>query len=264
MRTNRSQAPSISSDKVLHLHCPASWGELSQEQLRYVLTLIGSNMYSEVEVRTMMLIRFCGITVIRKHTEGFWSCSVKLESGKMHYFDLQTWQVHDMIGQLQFINHPDEMDVRLEDIQGFKAVDKLLHGLPFIDYLNLETCYQGFLMTKNNSRVEAMARILYRDGDGNLPDSLTLDIAELTGTLFWFYHVKAAFSKAFPNFFRPVQTVGGSYNQLDAINAQLRALTDGDVTKENTVKQLDCWRCLTELDAKAREAEEFKRKYGNK
>ena len=265
MRTQKTLAPSISSGRVLHLHCPASWGELSGRQLRYVLTLIGSNMYNDVEIRTLMLIRFCEINVIKKHTEGFWSCSVVLDNGKTHFFDLQTWQIQDMIGQLEFVNRPEDMDVRLESIQGFQAVDRLLHGLPFIDYLNLEVCYQGFLRTKGSDRVEAMAKILYRDKDGNLPDRISLDIAEQTGTLFWFFNIKKEFARAFPNFFRPVNSVGGgNYSILDAINAQLRALTDGDVTKENTVKQLDCWRCLTELDAKAREAEEFKRKYGNK
>ena len=46
---------------------------------------------------------------------------------------------------------------------------------------------------------------------------------------------------------------------LDAVNAQTRALTGGDITKEREVWKLDVWRALTELDAKAREADEFKR-----
>ena len=44
------------------------------------------------------------------------------------------------------------------------------------------------------------------------------------------------------------------------MNNQIRALTEGDVTKENEILALDTWRALTELDAKAREAEEFKLK----
>lgn len=265
MKTKKSLAPSISSDSgVLQLHCPISWSELTQEQLRYVLTLIGSNLYNEVEIRTLMFIRFCGISVLKKHTEGFWSCSVVLDTGKTHYFDLQSWQIQDMIGQLSFVNHPEDMDVRLESIQGFKAVDRLLHGLFFIDYINLEACYQGYLRSKNQSRIEAMAKILYRDSEGAMPESLQLDVAELSGTLFWFYNIKKELAKAFPYFFRPIDTMGGDgYNMLDAINAQIRALTDGDVTKEETIKKIDCWRCLTELDAKARDAEEFKKKYGN-
>ena len=42
------------------------------------------------------------------------------------------------------------------------------------------------------------------------------------------------------------------------MNAQIRALTGGDITKEAAILQMDCWRALTELDAKAREAEEIR------
>lgn len=40
---------------------------------------------------------------------------------------------------------------------------------------------------------------------------------------------------------------------------KLRALTGGDLTKEKEVLSLNCWRALTELDAKAREAEELEK-----
>ena len=46
---------------------------------------------------------------------------------------------------------------------------------------------------------------------------------------------------------------------LDQMNVQIRALTGGDVTKEEAVMKMDCWRALTELDAKAREAAEIKK-----
>ena len=47
------------------------------------------------------------------------------------------------------------------------------------------------------------------------------------------------------------------------MNAQIRALTKGDITKESQVLALDTWRALTELDALAREYQEFNSKYGN-
>ena len=43
----------------------------------------------------------------------------------------------------------------------------------------------------------------------------------------------------------------------EAMNAQIRALTGGDITKEKQIEKSDVWRALTELDAKAREAEEL-------
>lgn len=48
-------------------------------------------------------------------------------------------------------------------------------------------------------------------------------------------------------------------NFIELYNVQLRALTGGDPTKEKEVLSLNCWRALTELDAKAREAEELEK-----
>ena len=79
----------------------------------------------------------------------------------------------------------------------------------------------------------------------------------------WFSYVKKQFSKLFRHFFKPAPEGGKTVNWLEQMNAQIRALTDGDITKERTVLDADCWRALTELDAKAREAEEFRRKYPN-
>ena len=44
-----------------------------------------------------------------------------------------------------------------------------------------------------------------------------------------------------------------------AMNAQIRALTGGDITKEEAVLSMDTWRAFTELDAKAKEVEDIKR-----
>lgn len=38
----------------------------------------------------------------------------------------------------------------------------------------------------------------------------------------------------------------------------IRALTGGDITKEERILKMDTWRALTELDAKARESERLK------
>ena len=48
----------------------------------------------------------------------------------------------------------------------------------------------------------------------------------------------------------------------EAMNAQIRALTKGDITKEREVLSMDTWRALAELDAQAKEYEELKKQYG--
>ena len=53
--------------------------------------------------------------------------------------------------------------------------------------------------------------------------------------------------------------VVASKQLTEAMNTQIRALTKGDITKEQQVLQMDVHRALTELDAQAREYEEFKK-----
>ncbi len=92
--------------------------------------------------------------------------------------------------------------------------------------------------------------------------------AQLVSVFYWFASLKQYFAMLFPHFFQPMPSdnggnlLGGSSNlftQLrDSTNAQIRALTGGDVTKEEAIKKMDTHRALTELDAKAREAEEYR------
>ncbi len=265
-------APStLSADGVLHLTCPRSWREMTQEQLRYALHVIGCGLYSSVEGRTLMLLRFTGIEVKEKTPYG-WACSVPVGSSdgkrsRRHHFFLQSWQVQDMIKQPEYVDSYETMNVRLESIQGFKAVDALLHGVRFHDYLQMEKHYQGYLASKEAKYALGLARLLYPVGRFAASVGIvSLDAAELTGCLMWYSYVKKQFSRFFPHFFRPAATEAGtspSGSWLDQMNAQIRALTDGDITKEQAVFDKDCWRALTELDAKAREAEEFRRKYPN-
>lgn len=248
----------LSADGVLHLTCPRSWKEMTEEQLRYALHVIGCGLYSSVEGRTLMLLRFTGIEVKEKTPYG-WACSVSvaLPKGKQrkHQFFMQSWQVQDMIKQLAFVDGYETFDVRLESIGGFKAVDPLLHRVMFQDYLNMEKYYQGYLATKEQRYALGLAGLLYPGG------VTAIDDAELTNCIMWYSYVKKRFSKFFPKFFKPAPESGETVDWIEQMNAQIRALTDGDITKESAVLEKDCWRALTELDAKARETEEFRKKY---
>ena len=250
----------LTPEGVLQLSCPRSWKGMNQEQLRYALHVIGSGMYSSVEGRTLMLLRFTGIEVHNKAAGG-WTCSIRVarDNGKpkRHFFFIQAWQIQDFIKQLEYVDSYETFDVRLESIGGFKAVDALLHKVIFNDYLNMEKYYQGYLATKEEKYALGLARLLYPGG------VTAIDEAELTNCVMWFSYVKKRFSKLFRHFFKPAPEGGKAVTWLEQMNAQIRALTDGDITKERTVLDADCWRALTELDAKAREAEEFRRKYPN-
>lgn len=267
MRTKQRTARFTSSDKVLHLDCPKSWGELSREQLRYALDLIGSGLYSDVEIRTYLLFRLCDIEVLKNHFKSV-SCRVRLDTGKWKYFDLQDWQVQDMIGQLRFVSSYEGFGCGLDKAGDFHAADSLLSDYAFGWFLICEKNYQSYLNTKEPRFLERLARWLFIDDETGEPVArggkvMEVDTALGTSVFFWFSWLKEEFSQMFRHFLKPVGKVGGNYSFLESYNAQIRALTDGDVTKEDAVKRIETKRALTELDAKAREAEEFKRKYGD-
>ncbi|MBQ1268128.1 MAG: hypothetical protein IIY03_01385, partial [Muribaculaceae bacterium] len=127
--------------------------------------------------------------------------------------------------------------------------------------------YQGYLHTNDDSLIDEMMKVLY---DGWNSKGLPL---ERISTFYWFASLKQYFAKTFHHFFQ--QTGGTDGNLLgsaksigeqvtEAMNAQIRALTKGDITKEKEVLAMDCWRALTELNAQAKEFEELNRKYPNK
>ena len=84
------------------------------------------------------------------------------------------------------------------------------------------------------------------------------------------------FARQFKHFFKPISNAGDADGNMfeqtksqyeilyEAVNSQIRALTKGDVTKEKEVLAIDTWRALTELDALAKEYDEFNKKYPNK
>ena len=252
---------------------------MTQAQLRYVLTLL--SLFGDLTtVKTYMLVRLTGI-----HIEGYTVRTSHDEPRKFRcwfrpawwkprrWFALEAWQVESMIRQFDFIDPFDGMDVRLERIHGCRAVDDILDHYPFGDYLMAEQYYQLAVSSRKPEMIEKLACFLYvktkRHGFLWLkkkdvhPKRLSLSPAEQMGTLRWFAHVKSVFAERWPHFFRKVDA---DIEEMDidlmgAMDAQIRALTEGDITKEETIKALPCWRALTELNEKAREAKEFHEKY---
>ena len=82
---------------------------------------------------------------------------------------------------------------------------------------------------------------------------------ERIAVLQWMVQLKEFFAIKFPHFFRPAPGSVDAPSMSDIMDSEIRALSGGDVTKEADVLEADCWRALTELDYKAKEAEELRR-----
>lgn len=259
-----TQHSSLQADGSLNLHVPHSWSELTQDQLRYVLTLLTQG-WSEWQMRTYLFARFAGIKVLNEKKDG-WLCETDLTDGKHVRFFLQLWQVQSFCEVFDYIFDGRGADNRLDHIGLYKAVDVELHEVAFANYLTADNYFQDFLESDktNIAPLRSMACCLYLDGDNKEPDHIDCTDVELMGVFLWFMFVKRNFSTSFPHLFKPASDNGEPYDKRAAMDAQIRALTGGDITKEEQIRCSDVWRALTELDAKAREAEELDKRLKQK
>ena len=239
---------------------PRGWHELDDKQLRYLFGLLADE-YSSAEIRTLCLFRWAGLKVQYCHNSHF---VVRL--GKDD-FTLSATDVADAIETMKWLDEIPSYPVRLSHIGKFTALQADFLSVPFETFIFCDNLYQGYLHTKDDSLIDEMIKVLY-----NGCNSKILPL-ERIATFYWFASLKQYFAKTFHHFFQ--QTGGTDANLLgnaksiaqqvkDAMNAQIRALTKGDITKEKEVLAMDCWRALTELDAIARETEELNRKYNTK
>ena len=257
----KKKTPATFGDRLINFHLPDAWHKLEQWQLRYVCYIM--TRFDSVTAKTYIFVRLLGITVLRRQEDG-WVCSVRNGWKKVRFF-VHSWQVQSFLHMLDFIERPGDMPFCLWRIGRFRSVDARLHDVPFKEYVSIENYYQGFLLTRNNSLLRSMAILLYVDRKGRHPRWFNPSEEELLSVFLWIASVKNHFTKCFPYLFRPPEQLEGeAFNMLELVNAEIRALTGGDITKEREVLQMDCWRALTELNEKAREAQELQQRYGCK
>ena len=246
--------------RTINLIVPRGWHELDDKQLRYLFGLLADD-YSSAEIRTLCLLRWSGLKVLYRQDNDF------VLSFGSEEFMLTVTEVTDAIEALKWLDEIPSFPVRLSRIGQYTALPSDFLSVPFEKYIYCDNLYQGYLHTKDDSLIDEMMKVLY---DGWNSKGLPL---ERIATFYWFASLKQYFAKTFHHFFQ--QTGGTDANLLgnaksiaqqvkDAMNAQIRALTKGDITKEKEVLAMDCWRALTELDAIARETEELNCKYNTK
>ena len=244
--------------KTININVPRGWHDLDDKQLRYLFGLLADD-YSSAEIRTLCLFRWSGMKVLYRHNLDF---VVRLGSEE---FTLTVTEVTDAIEALKWLDEIPSFPVRLSHIGQFTALPSDFLSVPFETFIFCDNLYQGYLHTKDDSLIDEMIKVLY-----NGCNSKILPLERIS-TFYWFASLKQYFSKTFHHFFQ--QTGGTDGNLLgsarsigeqvqEAMNAQIRALTKGDITKEKEVLAMDCWRALTELNAQAKEYNELNLKYG--
>lgn len=241
--------------QTINITVPKGWHELTQKQLRYLYYLI-SEGYNSTAIKTLCLFRWSGLRVISRKKGEFY-----LRLNKTEFF-VTALQIAEAITSLSWIDDTPSTPVRLERIGWHRAVSADFQGVPFGTFIVCENLYQGFLHTQNEVLLRQMAMHLYGSS------RIRLDKAERISIFYWFTALKHLFTRTFPHFFKPAgdgNMLGGTANigkmLQESMNAQIRALTKGDITKEKEILAFDTWRALTELDAQAKSYEELNKKY---
>lgn len=240
---------------------PTSWAELSDKQLLMVYALFARDL-SAAEVKTLCLMKWNGLKVLTQLPDKRFLIKRKGEPEVA----LSTRQIQQATSVLDYLDTFAPMPVRISQIGKYHAVPANFEKVPFEEFLFVENLFQGYLNTQSEELLSQIAQILYRS------DDVKSTKAHLVGIFYWMASLKQYFARLFPNFYQPASSESGGnllgnaqtdiYNQLrESTNAMIRALTGGDITKESAIMKMDTWRALTELDAKAKEAEEIRKAY---
>jgi hypothetical protein len=248
--------------QTLNITLPTSWAELTDKQLLMVYGLFARDL-SAVEVKTLCLMKWNRLQLLASLPRK----RFLIKRGKEEIV-LRLRQIQQAATVLDYLDSFALIPVRIAQIGKHHALPADFEKVPFEKYLYIENLFQGYLNTQSDELLLQMAQVLYAS------DHVKPSKAHLVGIFYWIASLKQYFAKQFPNFYKPATNTGDNlldnaqpdvYRQLrDSTNTMIRALTGGDITKEATIMKMDTWRALTELDAKAREAEELRKQYKSK
>lgn len=240
---------------------PQGWHELSDKQLRYVYQLLADEFATD-EIKTLCLLQWSGTKVIGKQDSG----SYLLKRGKF-LFEVTPLTLAEVIPSLGWLDAIPASPVRLKKLRNHASVDAEFQGVPFEKYIVVENLYQGFLSTQKDALLDDLAHVLYPGC------SATLTPEERVSIFYWVASLKDMFARRFSEFFQPATANAENLlcsspnigKQLqESMDAQIRALTKGDITKEKEILSLNTWRALTELNAQAKEYKQINAKINAK
>lgn len=233
---------------------PHGWHELNDKQLRFVFGLIAKGFTFD-EIKTLCLFRWSGLSVRHRHNADF-VCRLRCQD-----FIVSADQIAEVIPALDWLDTIPPQPVCISRIGRHRSFSPDFSEVPFEKFIICDNLYQGYLATQSDDLLVQLASILYQS-----PIPISLSPAERISAFYWFASVKGYFAQRFNHFFQPqaqsdnllgrnTQPTGAQIQQ--SVNAMIRALTKGDITKEREILALDTHRALTELDAQAKEYQEL-------
>lgn len=230
---------------------PRSWRDMSQEKLRYFFSLMAMG-FGQDQIKTYCLFRWGNLEVVQQMGKSYMLKKDKKE------FLASPMLIASCVDCLSFLDEMPTYPTNLRKIGRYECLPFNFSEVPFKKFIICDNLYQGYMTTKKDDLLEEMAKVLYNP-------RVKLSNPERISILYWWASLKNYFNSEFKYFFNGTSSGTLTGEQVkNAMNAQIRALTGGDITKEKEVLAMDTWRALTELDAKAHDYEELERKYPSK
>lgn len=230
---------------------PRSWRDMSQEKLRYFFSLMAMG-FGQDQIKTYCLFRWGNLEVVQQMGKSYMLKKDKKE------FLASPMLIASCVDCLSFLDEMPTYPTNLRKIGRYECLPFNFSEVPFKKFIICDNLYQGYMATKKDDLLEEMAKVLYNP-------RVKINNPERISILYWWASLKNYFNSEFKYFFNGTSSGTLTGEQVkNAMNAQIRALTGGDITKEKEVLAMDTWRALTELDAKAHDYEELERKYPSK
>lgn len=237
----------------------------------------GRSHFATDEIKTLCLLRWSGAKVIGKQDNGAYLLkkgtfranerktelapvlpnAAEIVAKQNVLFEVTPLTIAELLPHLDWLAAVPKEPVRLSKINRRKAIAADFEGISVENYIIIDNLYQGYLTTQDDAILDQMTEVLYGH-------PITLKPYERISVFYWIAALKEFFARRYPDFLRLTSEVsngdllgGKQQTPEEAMNAQIRALTKGDVTKEKEILALDTWRALTELNAQAREYREL-------
>ena len=245
--------------EVFNITLPTSWDELTDKQLLMVYGLFARDL-SAAEVKTLCLMKWNGLKVLSQLPDK----RFLIKREKEPEVALSTRQIQQATSVLDFLDSFAPMPVRIARIGKYRALPADFEKVPFEQYMYVDNLFQGYLNTQSEELLLQMAQVLYAS------DHVKPSQAHLVGIFYWMASLKQYFAGLFPNFYKPASNNSSGnllgngqsniYNQLrETTNAMIRALTGGDITKEERILKMDTWRALTSWTQRLRKQKSFEK-----
>lgn len=239
---------------VYNIQLPADWHELTQHQLLLLFRLIAVGL-SAAEAKCAAVIHLAGLRRMYRTKRGTVCASRNAGTVILSDTDLAL-----CFRELAWVDDLPSRLVCLKKYKNYRALPSDFTGVPLETYITSDNYFQGYVATHDTALLGQLTAILYQSP--HAADSPVLR----TASLYWFASLRAHLARIYPNMFRPAGTDTSRLGQPSpqqqqalAVNSMLRALTGGDITREEAVLRCDTHRAFTEIDTQCRIAADQER-----